>query len=87
MNNKRLSKWLGIAGAAIVLGAFVVFLCVKTKNSAVDETETSESISLPIITVNENSELPPEFATFPLGPWPDGDVSPEQLLPEEEPQP
>lgn len=87
MNNKRLSKWLGITGAVIVLGAFVVFMSVKTKNSVTGETKTSESISLPIITVNENSELPSEFATFPLGPWPGGDVSPEQLLPEEEAQP
>lgn len=87
MNNKRLSKWLGIAGAVIVLGVFVVFLCIKTKNSIADEAETSETISLPIITVDENSELPSEFATSPLGPWPGGDVSPEQLLPEEEAQP
>lgn len=84
MNNNRLLKWIGIAGAVIVLGAFVVFLCVKTKNSIADEAGTSETISLPTVAFNDLSEIPSEFV--PVGPGSDPSF-PDILYPEDTSEP
>lgn len=84
MNNKRLSKWIGIAGAVIILGVFVVFLCVKAKNSIANEAETSETISLPTAAFNDLSEIPSE--SVPVGPGADPSF-PDILYPEDTSQP